>query len=603
MKQRIPFLPYLVLLTVLVQSFLAAQNNQNQPIISPFACKNPSKKTLCCLSQKILGEINTLEQQLETCCSTLENRIAHIFPCGPVLAIGQSDIPINLGQSGYVCLKEDVLFDGSTITSPGYEGPIAIAAAAQNLVIDLDNHTLYLKGAKTNGIATIGTSAHVLIKNGTIVGSTDSTMSGILILTDNVTVQNVRIINFPGSHSSGISIQGALLPSTSSPTITYKPLNAVLIDKCDLDGNYYGIELNTFTNGVIIKDSTIDNSVHMGITQPARTYEVYAGNVFIDNCTISNSGLNGIYTTYYQANWQLTNCKISNSGLNGMILAGFQNLLVRNCQVFDSGAHGIIASIRQSQNVEIDGCQIFNAQDTALRVDNVANLIVRNSQFSNYNPTSGPLVKLQDIFSGAVSGCIFNSAAGTSDGLFLRNCHGLTIDGDEVLILCNQGATTCPIGINLQGDVDGTVVRNCTVSGNPLMGIALQSDTLNGVDTGVIVENNLIKGALSYGIFVSGASPTLLATNCGIYGNKVVGGASDGIHLDANTAQCSVRDNSLINNAGFGINDLANSTGTGTNRIYHNFAQSNKPVSDNYQFVPLVTGPTTGVGVLENISN
>lgn len=556
-------------------------------------CCNPTKKTLCCLSKQILNNVNTLKKQLACCCSTLEGKLAALTPCGPVIPITQADLPVNATRSAYYCAKEDLFFDGSTINSPGAEGPIAIAVNAPNSVIDLNNHTLYIKGSATNGIATLGNGTHVLIKNGTIVGSTGAEEAGVLILTSNVTVSNVRIINVNGPLGSGIFIQGAVYPQPTTPTILFTEIDDIVIEKCDLENNFFGITLNTFSNSVFIKNCTINQSVQMGITQPARKNA--AANVMIDNCTISNSGLNGIYTTYFQTNWSITNCTISNSALNGMILAAFQNLTIKDCKINECGAHGIIASIRQSQNIEIDHCQIFNCQDSALRVDNTENLVVRNCQITNYISNGSPLLKVQDIFNGTLSGCRLNSVTNSTntngpDAFFVRNCHGMTIENCSAQIFCNQPQTNCPIGFNLQGNVEGTVLRNCSVSGNPSIGIALQPDTLNGTDAGVVIENCLVKGAVNQGILFS------RATLCALYNSQIINGQGDGILLDAQTTQSSIRANTVMGNIGIGIHNL----GDTTNKIYANFAQGN---GSSYEGVLFVTPPTNTVGAINNIDN
>lgn len=583
-------------------SFCFAATTTQTNVLQNICCDHATKKTLCCLSKQILRDINQLENQLSTCCSTIESEIANLHPCGRKIALGQSDIPAVIGNSTYVCLKEDVLFNGSAVQNPGAEGPIGIAVSGQNVVIDLNNHTLFYRGASTNGIATIGKSAHVTIKNGTIMGTGAEFTAGILILTSNVTVKNVRIVNASGPGSAGILIQGAFLPAVSSPNLILAPLDDIVVEKCDLEGNFFGIELNTFSNSVLIKDCTINNSVQMGITQPSR--KNLAVNITVDGCTISNSGLNGIYTTFSQANWTICNCDISNTGLNGLLLAGFQNLKIHNCQVIQSGAHGIIASIRQSQNVEISDCKVFNAQDSAIRVDNTANLSISNCQITNYLQTTAPLLKLQDIFNGLVTGCILTSGAGTSDGLLLRNCHGLTIQNCNANIFCNQPQTSCPVGFNLQGDVTSTVIKSCIISGNPSIGISLQQGVLNGPNTGVILENCEVQGAANQGILFDQSTP-LPSTSCAIYNCKIIGNpqavGADGIRLGSTTSECSLRDNTLTGNTGFGINNLAGVAST--NRIYHNFAQGNGTGYSGVNFVVTPAGTGANVGTINNVDN
>lgn len=579
-------------------------------------CCKASKKTLCQLEKSIFNEVKTLEKQLSTCCSTIGTDLDQILKaltaCGPVIPVGQAHVPYQARSSGYYCLKEDIFFDGST-TPAGAVGPTAFAFSGQNVVFDLNNHTIRIKGAGANAIVAFANaitaaaqgilkadpavsppadpraSTRIFIKNGTIIGSTDSAQSGILILTNNVTVSNVRIINLSGPASSGITIQGAFISSIQSPTILLTPLNDVLVEQCNLVGNYYGVQLDTMTNSVTIQDTAIDKSLQMGITQPSR--KSGSSNVTINRVTISNSGLNGIFTTFSQANWFVRNTQVTNSGLNGMIFSAFQNLAIDNCQVYNSGAHGIDISIRQNKNVSLSHTQIFNCQDACLRVDNTENLRITDCEFANYNATPEPLVKLQDIFNGTVSSCQFNSLAGTSDGLFLRNVHGVTVSNSSANILCNQPRSSCPVGINVHGGVTTTTVNSCTVSGNPSVGIALTPDTLNGLNSGITVQKCTVQNAVTQGILVSQSS------QCTIFGNTVSNGNGDGVFIDSGSVQTAVRDNTLTNNTGFGINNAGLQSS-----IFHNFASGNG--AGNYTGVPLdlISAPTATTGVLVNVS-
>lgn len=580
-------------------AFLTSEILSFQP--ADVDCCKASTKTLCQLDRAIFDKVKGLEKQLSSCCSTIGKELDHILKalsgCGSITSIGQANIPFQSPASGYFCLKEDVVFDGNTIVG-GEIGPTATAFSGENVVFDLNNHTIHISGDGTNGVALFANippnpsqqnpraSTHMLIKNGTIIGSTDSSQAGIIILTNNVTVSNVRIINLSGASSSGITIQGGIINSILSPTLLLATLNDILIDQVNLVNNNFGIQLDTFSNGVTIQNTAIDRSVQMGITQPSRKNN--ANNVTLNNVTISNSGLNGIYTTFSQTNWSLNNIKVSDSGLNGMIFAAFQNLQISNSQISNSGAHGIVASIRQNKNIDISHTQIFNSQDELLRVDNTENLSITHCEFTNYIATTEPLVKLQDIYNATVMNCQFNSVAGTSDGLFLRNVHGVTVETSKVNIFCNQPRTTCPVGFNIHGGVDTTVLRSCTVSGNPSIGIAIVPDSLNGPNSGVIVENSIVQGAVTVGVQVSESTQTAL------FNNNISNGTGDGILIDASSLETAVRHNTLTNNTGFGINNAGLQSS-----IFSNFASSNG--AGNYSGVALVSAPTATTGVLVNI--
>ena len=567
----------------------------------------------CC--QSINNNINNSTQliinTINACCATLEEEIALLSACGPIIPIFQKDIPLRIVESGHYCLAEDVVVNSVPLSktalkasSASFLASFGIAIRATNVDLNLNNHKMtVLGGSGVSAIVTLGTSSHISIHDGIIVGSgnvNDQNCAGIQILTSNVIVSDVQIQNFAGLNSAGIVIEGLNVADPSAEGIIRFGLQGVMIQRCNLSGNipagllgnYAGITFGNHCTNVIIQDCSIDGSLFAGINEPARNG--YSSNILIKNSAISNSTYHGIFSTFNQSNWIFDHVQITNSGLDGAIFTGFQTLSLNQCQVFNSGSYGITATIRQNQNVELNNCQIFNAANAALRIDNTSNILLNNCQFTNYISSPEPVVKLQDIYSGSVTRCHVISAAGSSDGIFLRNCHGLSVANCNVNILCNQPQTSCPVGINLQGAVTTTVVKECIVSGNPSIGIAIQPDARAAANpaissnTGVSVKNCTIEAAVLQGILVAQSSA------CSILDNEISNGQGTGIFLDLHTSNCPVRNNTLTNNVVSGI------TNNGTNnQIYHNFASGN---GSNYTGVNLVVAPAPMIGVLENIS-
>ncbi len=509
--------------------------------------------------------------------------------------IFQSDIPLTINREGRFFLAEDIVVNAAVLKASVY-GPIGIGINAPNVDLDLNNHTIFITGVNVNGIVTLADALHTRIHNGTIRGTgktTDFGNHGIIAATDDITISNIQFIAIaggPGTYfqSAGVLITGLFIPTITYSTAATDPLHGVTVENCSFTDNYTGVSIYNFGSDITIRDCNFDGNL-LAITEPERGD--YSYNVLIDNCGISNCGLHGIYITYNQANWTIKKTNITNSFLDGMILVGFQNLKVSDCQIFNSGSYGIIAAIRQSQNVEITDCKIFNSQNSALRIDNIGNLIVEGCQLTNYAATTLPIMKVQDVFNGVIRNCQLNSTAGTSDGLFVRTCQGISVDNCNVNIFCNQPRTSCPVGINFHGSVQSGTIRNCIVSGNPSAGIAIVQDTpnnTNGGNSGITVQNCTVQGAVSQGILLSNTSSS------SILASQVFDGSGDGIVIDSATLNCSIRDNTVTNNAGIGINNM------GTNSsIFHNFAKSN---GTNYAGVSLVVAPAPGVGVLENIS-
>ena len=620
-------------------------------------CQNTGGITNCCqmlsneisaccasINNNINNSTSEIINTINECCATLEELIGEIsaaMPCGPIIPIFQSDIPLEIKQEGRYCLAEDIFFPGTPPSegtlgdpNPGILGSFAIAVNSKNVDIYLNQHTMFhTGGSNASMIGIIGNSSHVSIHDGIIVGSgniADEDCFGINALTSGVVINNVEMDDFAGLNSAGLVIQGYLLESPAAQSTVHFNQQGVLVNGCTFFENYAGITLGNFYQNVLVQSCSISDSLFAGINEPAR--QGYSSNIIIKDTAIANSVLNGIYTTFNQSNWLLQRVQIANSGLNGAIFSAFQTLNLDDVQVFNSGSYGITTSIRQCQNVTMNKVQIFNAGNGALRVDNTSNLLIKDSQFINYIPNSEPVVKIQDVYSGEITNCRITSAAGTSDALFFRNVHGFKAESNTINVLCNQPVANCtagnnlsncvpppgvpnlnalvnccPVGINLQGGITTTVVRNCVVSGNPAIGIAIQPDQLNGLNSGITIKDNTIQSAVLAGILVSQSS------ECQILGNEIIdtltvpvagtspAQAGSGIFLDACTSNCAVRDNTLTNNAGFGIYN----SGT-NNQIYHNFASANgsqsNGVGTNYVGVSIVAQPAPNLGVLENIS-
>ena len=132
--------------------------------------------------------------------------------------------------------------------------------------------------------------------------------------------------------------------------------------------------------------------------------------------------------------------------------------------------------------------------------------------------------------------------------------------------------------------------------------IRIENNTIDGAVHGAVIlegmhysllENNLISGTVEGpGVMLKGA------VGVSLFGNTIVGNASDGVYLDNQTINCSLRDNTISKNGTIGLNNQSRSK---SNKIYHNFALSN--AEKNYSSVSLVADPDFEVGVLENISN
>lgn len=637
--------------------------------------------TRCCADQAscctdIKNKLQEIENMLAACCMG-----GGIGSCATFFI---TEIPAGgliLDKPGHYIVCNPLFFDGSSggvfdqavsrsknifAAEPFSNTTFGVIITSTGVEFDLNNQPFTINGENI-GAVFIAAGASSSVTGGSIVGNNAAGQFGVAIAATAsaaanaaaaITVSNVAFANIAAAAAPAAAVApaaaaaAAAAPAAAAVAVaaaaaaaaaplqllrsplSFDPpldkLSGVRLENLRSDNNLNGLSIQGNVTNVIVRDFTINRSIEMGITQPSRSG--FHGNFLFENVAIANSGLNGIYITFNQDNWIFNNLQIRNSGLNGAIFEGTQNLTVTNAQISQSGAKGLVASIRQSQNITLTGLEIINSGDEAIRVDNVQQLSISNSKCINYTPTTHPVCKIQDVNNGTITGNQFMSAAGLADGLFIRNSRGLILDSNLVKVFNNVtsstptaqppitsgsnngittfieqqfGCTSCiscpptppanlctgsrPVGINLQGGVTGCKISNCVISGTPAVGIAVQSDLLNGYDEGVVIERCLIDGAECAGIIFS------QAVNSAVLSTQVVNCQGDGISIDSLSTRTAVRDTTLTNNRGVGLRNLGLQS-----QIYHNFASGN---GQNYVGVPLVAAPAAGLGSLENISS
>ena len=406
---------------------------------------------MCC--SNLANDIANVNNNLTTCCNTLEDLIGNLTVCGGVTVIKQEDIPAVITRSGHYCIGQDLTVNtgiGITIKN------------ATGVDLDLNGQTLSGKGGSSL-IAVTGTSSLVHIHNGIVAGtgnSADVAQVGIAALANNILISTIQAQNFSATGSSGILIQGPV------PGTVPGQLQGVSVEQYNSSNNYFGIQLSNSCTNVKLHNCSFDQSIFAAIAQPANG--ISASNILIDNCAISNSVNQGIYTASSQSNWVIKDVQVSNSGSNGFTLKGsFQSLAIKNCQLVNSGGYGIIVSTEQSKNVEINDCEFNNSQTGGLLINTVNNLLIQNCQFTNNSSNSQPLFTLQNAFNSSIRGCLFSSTSAVSDGFFATSCQGLSLQNCNANIICPQANASCPIGFNLNGGISNAALENCTVSGNP----------------------------------------------------------------------------------------------------------------------------------------
>lgn len=581
------------------------------------------------LAQKrLLDGKKTMATAAAVCCNQTadpKNPLC-VDPALPVIEIRQKDIPLWITCSAKYRVMEDLFYDGddASIINPNpaaaFYGPIGIGINAPQVEIDMNGHTFTYRGFASNAIITYDTidldgnyiaQAHnASIKNGSIIGNLDELSIGISLLSSNGTVSNVS--SELGSIGFGVDPLAFILDEESQAIdLVPAPVFGAVFDHCYSSLNETGI--TSFAEGALSNMSVLQctfeqNGTGVGsssqlIMARSNVFNSFgngvnvSGQLTMDACSVLNSQLNGIAAAAgsVATNWNIQNSSVFNSGTNGLVIVGAQNVLISSTQINNSGADGVIVGIRQGKNVQLNNVQVFNANGILLRVDNIDSFKADDCQFANYlqnplpnNSPANPLVRIEDAFNATLSNSLMNSNSGTSDGCLIRNSQGVTCDSCTINLTSTQSASH-PSGFVLQGDVSSSIIKNSSVNGLFSQGISLVRNELNGSNKGIVLENNTIEGALDHGIFVSEA------TNSVVLGNIIARNKSNGITLDATASRSQVRDNTVIENAGTGLENKGRD-----NQIYHNFAAGN---GKNYAGVALVSKPGRDIGVLDNISS
>ena len=548
-------------------------------------------------------------------------------------------VPTCIDKPGcYILDRDHCFFQDET-------NDVAILIDSDGVTIDFQDHTIQLSGPNAIGVAAIDRT-DVSLKNGTIAGTqTTSDSVGPTL--------NVQF-GFIADNAGRVRIDGMVFQHLGAGVNVTKTVDVVISNSLFEEG-VTGIQAVAFGSGVdpavvgfvdglTVKDTHIRAMSQFGIFLRANIRNVLVDGTIIDSVDrdgifvernlfladnfticgtrISNTGGSGIFAQPLIRNWLIKESQFLKNGRNGMEFDGPRNLEIIASQVFESGLSGIFVGVRAANGVAIYSSQINNAGEIPLRIDNTTNLIVKDVNVINYQPSPMPTVRLVDVIDGTLTNVVITSQGANilSNGLFLRGCigvqcQGLVVDfnllpGQELGSLFNQGNAVLFAGGNQNCSLRSSTINSSQASLVDLVidedesvlgasGISVSNDLflegaqLSGDNLGIVIEDCSIANMLGSGILVTNFSGVTIVNNK-ILNNQLVGIALNGMGS-------SVRDNTVMRNREAGIADVAE----GNNNIFHNFASDNgTSIENNYRNVPtaLVVEPSAGVGALENIS-
>jgi Right handed beta helix region len=295
-----------------------------------------------------------------------------------------SSLPLVISTSGSYYLV------GSLTGNAGTNG---ITVTADNVTIDLNGFALIGKPGSSNGIATIGIIRNFCVRNGTVKAwgrsgvAAGSSWSGVF--------EDLR-----ADSNSGIGIEtgnGAVIKkcvSISNTGVGISGGNSSTISDCTAMSNggagingYYGSTIvgcaSQSNTGVGILASSGNSIKNCSAMSNGGGGISTAGTCNIVGCAVySNTGI-GIATGYSV----VQDCTVNLNTAEGIYVS--QNATVLNNTLYQNGGFGGTASnIRVSGSYNrIEGNHVILG-NTGIRVDNIGNLIIKNScggNSTNYN--------------------------------------------------------------------------------------------------------------------------------------------------------------------------------------------------------------------------
>ena len=259
-----------------------------------------------------------------------------------------------------------------------------------------------------------------------------------------------------------------------------------------------------------------------------------SSDVHIENNTLTGLGGRGVYVGLADPGFELSGSTItgSTSAPVGVEIAGSddQSLISGNTIVgFATG----IEALEQSNNLVIDGNSIINSDIMGIDASSDGE-VIRNNTVSRSLTDGVARIGIVATGTGTVSGNIVSGYLSSSPN---NPGTGFELAGATAL---NNQAFNNDIGFQMSsGSATGNVSRDNTKYGFEVAGGTLIGNTAYGNDAGIftsndpnLIENDLIYGNRSEGVFISGASSGFgRSTGAVIRNNTIDQSGSDGVRI------------------------------------------------------------------------
>jgi 3D (Asp-Asp-Asp) domain-containing protein len=415
----------------------------------------------------------------------IESKIDELnYDCDTVITAAQIAAGYTISTSGVYCV-------GASGTNSNAGNAITIAA--DNVVLNLGNHTITVANLAGVGVGFSGARKNITIKNGTIVSEFKGiTTSGATSVTQ-LTVSDM-VLERTGTVNSTAGIE------LTSPTVAIN----ILIERCQANGfraNFRVSATNCIINSCIARDAADGGGNPYG-------FEVIS---------------NAIGTV-------LNDCIAENNGSNGMALDGSCEL--NNCIAIKNGSYGICLGNGVTNLIfTLNNCIAQNNTASGFRIDGTSTLKCCVAQKNG-------LHGFEWLTSGRGSGSILHNCLAT------QNTGGsgfhINSSNNNQLIQCKANNNSSVAGFRILGTSSSNIFLQCVATGNTSSGFRIQDTATKNIFSECQAVGNT---SIGFYTLSTGASLNKFVSN--ISSGNPTGFRRDGaagVNDDLFTGNCSYGD-------------------------------------------------------------
>jgi len=445
----------------------------------------------------------------------------------------------------------DVVFHYGNVSSSNQHGII------MNSYSNLYLFNILISNNNANGID-YSSNDFLEIHNSTI-----SNNGGIGIRSDNSREASLLIVNSSilSNKSQGIYNRYRLITIHDSE-ISNNGSHGILLHECLNKNIFQRSIVKNNQNGLLVYNTNLElTDCNFANNNECGIQMANSSNIKTDQCSYDNNTSHGLYAS--NSTVDIINCKLrnnlkygvklhnsistceqlilSNNSVGIEINGNSSNAIINHCEIFSSKQDGVYFT--NNSKGSVSHCSIYQNQDTGIKVtDNSKPILLFNNVYSNKGNGL-----YSDKSNSVLTGCKFSN--NNDCGININNSSMIKLNQNVVLSNSNHG-------INV---LNSTItIISCLVQNNAKLGLQLHNSSS-------ICEQSIFSSNNWGGLEINGVNSNTSINHCEIMYNK-----HDGLYFD-NESKGTVNNCTIIQNEGFGVKILGNSTPSFMrNNVYSN---------------------------------